>query len=199
MKQKEKSIFIFIVLILNYSFISFAQQRIKTDYKVQKHFIIDQILTSIDQNEILSNVKIYLDSKKINDFFAQIAADPAIEKKLLKENSDSIFVNTTLSFLHNQIFLLVYRTFNQKKEKTYNSIFYFDNNNNCISNTIWNIKRGVSFTYAIYWGKMVKYDVNYKRIEIEPEQRQQIINSTKASLDSLMHHFPEFKYSFDWK
>ena len=130
--------------------------------------------------------------------FAKLSSDSSTIEKLYTERLGKDSLCIKLYHQKARIIAVVYRIINSENEKIYNNAFYFDENNHCIANTIKD-KDEITYDYLMYWGSLVKCDGNYNRMNIDSFQKQQIIESTKASLDSIMQHFPEFKYSFNWK
>ena len=154
---------------------------------------------SIKNSKDLTNDEIYSEGETIRAFYAKAASDPSTKNKLYTEKFHENEVTVKLYHLQNRIYSIVYRVFNSKNEKILNSVFDFDEQNNCISNTERKINYSMSYTNAMYWDSLVRFDVHYKRIALSEDQKQKIILSTKLSLDSLMQHFSEFKYSLNWK
>jgi len=196
-----RCIFFFIFLVGNNS--SFAQT-ISTDSKNFKEDVLSKkeglfIRNPIKKSKYLTHNEIYSEGETIRAFYAKVASDASTKTKSWDEKSNDNEVTIKLYYQQNRLYTIVYRVFNSKKEKILNRIFDFDEQNSCISNTERNINYPISYTNTMYWDSLVRFDADYNRIEINPEQKQQIIQSTKLSLDSLMTHFPEFKYSLNWK
>ena len=78
-------------------------------------------------------------------------------------------------------------------------VFYFEKSNHCDWYTIRETDDLKSSTYTYLNGPVVKSDDTLTPLMIEESQKQWISKSAKLSLDSLMRHFPEFKYSLNWK
>lgn len=149
--------------------------------------------------EKLTHDQLYSEGETRREISTMLVADSLTMKKVYSERVGDDEGSITLYYQQNRIICLVYRTLNAKDEKIANLVFYFDEKNDCISNSKWNKKEPMTYTYDMYWGSLIKYDVNYNKIEMDSSQKQQIIQSAKSSLDSIMQHFPEFKYSFNWK
>jgi hypothetical protein len=105
----------------------------------------------------------------------------------------------TLYYISDRIVRIEKRIYDKDNNQLGYTMFDFNENNTCFSNTQRDYKEKMSYTNAMYWDSLIRFDVNCKIIDINASQKQQIIESTKASLDSIMQHFPEFKYSFNWK
>ena len=161
----------------------------------------DAQLTSktIKKSKDLTHDEIYAEGETIRAIYAKVAADPSTSNKLYTEKLHGNEITVKLYHQQNRIYSIVYRVFNSKNEKTLNRVFDFDEQNNCISNTERKINDPMSYTNAMYWDSLVRFDADYNRIDIDPAEKRQIIQSTKLSIDSLMRHFPEFKYSLNWK
>jgi hypothetical protein len=77
--------------------------------------------------------------------------------------------------------------------------YFFDENNNCIARYQWSLESKYSYYDVLYNNTLIRYDINDKFIPLGHEVKKQIIGSSKASLDSIMQYFPEFKYTLQWK
>jgi hypothetical protein len=78
-------------------------------------------------------------------------------------------------------------------------LFAFDENNCCFENLRQDNKNDTPRYFTYYKNKIVVSGSMINPHFIDSTQKQEIINRAKASLDSTMQHFPEFKYSFNWK
>ena len=79
------------------------------------------------------------------------------------------------------------------------SIFDFDDQNKCFLNSQRDAREKMSYSNAVYWDTLLRFDVHCKVISLTKEKKAEIIQSTKASLDSIMQNFSQFKYSINWK
>lgn len=149
--------------------------------------------------EKLTHEKLYSEGETIRDTITKLETDSSTMKRFCTEKVGEDETKITIYYQPNRIISIVNRVNNTKNEMIANSVFYFDEKSNCISNSEWNKKEPMEYTNAMYWDSLIRFDVNYNKIELNSSQKQQIIQSTKASLDSIMQHFPEFKYSFNWK
>lgn len=119
------------------------------------------------------------------------------EKNYITKNEFNDSVNITLYHSNNSIISIMYSIFKNSKRIKMNS-FVFDEGNNCISHNQWSTEIQYSFSDVIYNGSIIRYDCNNNYIDITSEKTI-IITATKTFLNSIMQHFPEFKYSFYWK
>jgi hypothetical protein len=144
--------------------------------------------------------EIYSKSGQINKIIGEQKHDPSTKKEsyisTLNVKGDEVRIE--LYHINNRIVTVENRIYNKDKQLNY-SMFYFDEKNVCFSNTKRDYKEDRSYIYAMYWDTLIKFDVYCKLIDLPPSQKQEIIKSAKASLDSIMQHFPEFKYSINWK
>ena len=153
------------------------------------------------QNEIINNItreQLSSIGESRRKTFEKLLTNRAMKEKryyFLAGSKNSI----TAYYQYKRIVMIIYKTINSSNEVTATNAFYFDESNNCIYNTNWNIKDKISYTYDMHWGSLIKYDVNYQRMNIDPDEKQQIIQSARASLASMMEHFPDFRYTFYWK
>jgi hypothetical protein len=165
-----------------------------------------QIIKGIGSNDKPDNVgkklthaQLYSEGEARREISTKLGADPSTMKKFCTERVNDDSLSIALYYQNNRIIVVVFRITNKKNEKIVNDVFYFDEKNNCISNSTWNKKELMEYTNAMYWDSLIRFDVNYNKIELNSSQKRQIIQSAKASLDSIMQHFPEFEYSFNWK
>ena len=166
--------------------------------------ITSQMIINLEDNfkiriNDLSHEELYLKGEEIRGFFAKTSSNPPTKNKIYSEKMNHIETSINLYYQNNRVYVIVHRIVNTVGDKLFNKVFYFDYDNNCISCSEWTYKSKMTYTNAMYWDSLVRFDVDYNRIEIDPALKQQIIQSTKLSLDSLMQHFPEFKYSLNWK
>ena len=104
-----------------------------------------------------------------------------------------------LYFRSDKLIALVNRTFDQGGKIVAYKVFYFTKENKCDWYTIRKNPDTFPKTYTLLNDLIVESDVNSTPIILENPFKKEIIRSAKLSLDSAMLHFPEFKYSFDWK
>ena len=147
----------------------------------------------------LTHDQLYAIGETRRDSSARLYSDPSTLKKVYSEVIDEDTSIMTLRYKQNRIISVVKRIINKYNVKLYNTVFCFRKDNECISVDYWNSVEKNTYTYDMFWGTLIKYDGNYNKIDIDVSQKLQIIKSTKVSLDSIMQHFPEFKYSFNWK
>lgn len=145
--------------------------------------------------------EIYSEEWKRDEIKAKLKFDPSTKIKYFnfKINENENEVRIELYHVRDRIVTVEKRIFDKDNEQLSFSMFDFDENNKCLSNTQRDYKEDRSYIYAPYRDSLIKYDVYCNKIDINTSQKQQIIQSVKASLDSIMQHFPEFKYSFNWK
>jgi len=145
--------------------------------------------------------EIYSEEWKRDEIKAKLKYDISTKKKnfnfKLNDNEDEVRIE--LYHVKDRIVTIEERIFDKDNDQLKLDVFDFTEDNDCTSSTHWNKKEQMSYIYSMYRDSLIKYDVNCKQIELDASQKQQIIQSTKASLDSIMQHFPEFKYSFNWK
>lgn len=161
--------------------------------------------TSIEEQRDTSNGKLthdvlYSIGETRRDSLTRIASDSATLKKSVSEKIGNNFDLKYIQYKGERIIAVVHRIIDdQSKKKITNSVFYFDEENNCMLNIIRDSNEPMSYTYDMNWNKLIKYDVDYNVVDIDTYEKQKVINSTKASLDSIMRYFPEFRYQFNWK
>lgn len=148
-----------------------------------------------------TNQEIYSEEWKRDEIKAKLKYDPSTKKKNFnfKLNDNEGEVRIELYHVKDRIVTVEERIFDKDNDQLKLDVFDFTEDNDCISSTHWNKKEQMSYIYSMYWDSLIKYDVNCNQFELDVSRKQQIIESAKASLDSIMLHFPEFKYSFNWK
>jgi hypothetical protein len=99
----------------------------------------------------------------------------------------------------NRIIAIVSRMYNTKDEVIAYEVFYFKENNDCDWYTFRGINEEGSKTYAFLKGLVVCSDASLTPIIMKESKKMKIIQLVKTSIDSTMLHFPEFKYSLNWK
>jgi len=152
------------------------------------------------QNEIINNIT--RDQLSSVNESRRKSFDGLLSSRAMKAKRDYLLEGTknsvTAYYQYKRIVMVIYQCVNSLNEITSTNAFYFDESNKCIYNTNWNIRDKISYTYDMHWGSLIKYDTNYNRMEIDSAEKQQIINSSRILLASMMQHFPSFHYSFHW-
>ena len=178
------------LVIILYSSLAFCQTK-KTSIETSKDNTQEQLL----QN------KIYCAKEAQLEETAKLKFDPSTKKMMITQkikNTDNE-ATLTLYYNDNQIILVEKRICDSSKREISFSIFSFDNKNRCLRNDLRDYKKNLSYANAIYWDTLTQHDIRCKVINLNKEKKVEIIQSTKASLDSIMQNFPQFKYSIDWK
>lgn len=165
--------------------------QIKTEVETEKR---TSILKEKDFHQ-----RLYTESENRFDYYSKITSDPSTTKKIFTSAVGDNETSTTLYYKQNRMFSVVYRQLNSRNEKIFNRVFDFDENNKCISSSTWIKSNPIQFTTAIFGDSLIRFDFKYNKINLSTFQKQEIIRSTKSSLDSLMQHFPEFNYSINWE
>jgi|WetSurMetagenome_2_1015567.scaffolds.fasta_scaffold56913_1 hypothetical protein len=149
--------------------------------------------------EKLTHEKLYSEGETRREYFEKIIADPSTTKNVYQEKVGDNLISLTLYYQQNRISSIVFRILNSKNEKIFNRIFYMDEKNNCLSVSTWDKNNPMEYTSAVFGDSLIRFDGHYNIIDLDSSQKQEIVKSTRASLDSIMLHFPEFKYTFDWE
>ena len=159
------------------------------------------IKDSISPQKVPTSQDIYSMDDQRSEIIGELRHNPLTKKTdyNFKLNDSGVEVNVTLYFIKKRIVSLEKRIYDINNTELAYSMFDFDENNDCLSNTKMVIKEKMSYSYAKYGNSVIKYDVNSNLIEITDNEKQQIIQSTKVSLDSIMQHFPDFNYTINWK
>jgi len=111
-------------------------------------------------------------------------------------NDSSLESRVALYYINKRIVRIESRIYDISGEEQSFSIFDFDEDNNCISNTQWSKKDLISYTFAIYNKTIIYYDVDNNLISIDESQKKQMLQNIKVSLDDIMKHFSDYNYKF---
>ena len=193
---------VLIVMLISHNY-SWSQAIISKKLGTNAEISTQMIIRLDDHSKIkiqnLSHEELYSKGEIIREFFAKTSSNPSTKNKIYSEKKNNKETSINLYYQTKRVYVIVHRIVNTTGDMLFNKVFYFDYDNNCIYCSEWTDKTKMTYTNAMYWESLVRFDADYNRIEIDPAQKKQIIQSTKLSLDSLMQHFPEFKYSLNWK
>jgi len=137
--------------------------------------------------------------ENIRDIGLQQISDTASLIKNYNEKIGNNRIEINLYFNQKQILTIVYRIYNTEGKRIFHRVYYFDHNGSCnLYSLLENIKIGER-TFVYWTGFLLVTDSYYDSKVVEGDEKRKIIDTAKSSLDSIMMHFPEFKYSLDWK
>lgn len=156
------------------------------------------IRDSVYPEEKPTSQQLYSEIERMLSVTANLKHDEATLVKNLKLKLGDNKNEISCYYSKNRLIRIENRVFNNKNDVESFRMFDFDENNNCFSNSIKD-KDEESRIYAFISNYMIEYDSKLVPIILDSCQKQQIIQSARASLDSIMKHFPEFKYSMNWK
>jgi len=126
--------------------------------------------------------------------------DPSTKKIRVNYPFDNtgLVVELTLYYNDNRLIRVEKYIYDQNKKQDSYSFFCFDEKNGCFCNTQWNLKDANKrvLTMSPEYG-LVYFGSNMQLIKMKPNKMQQFLQETKDSLDALMGHFKNFKYTFD--
>lgn len=77
--------------------------------------------------------------------------------------------------------------------------YSFENDNNCCMFTVKEKGNADSQEYLSWNGLVINSNSSLQSSIIDKSTMQPILVSAKATLTTIMAHFPEFKYSFNWE
>lgn len=137
-------------------------------------------------------------TRKLDIHYLRIHENMTKEKNIIINKNNYLRDSISLFVDGNKIFALEKRML-KGREVFGHDIFIFGENNDCIGRSTHKKEWNNSFQDALYNDSVVRSDKNERIFLINHFEKQQIIQSAKASLDSIMQRFPEFKYSFNWK
>jgi len=194
MKSLINSIFIFCLLLFGSFNNPYIQSINENNGRLEKHSIDNKKNKPInDYQQLYSKIEYRRDST------LNLLKDSLTLIKYHIDNLGSNERKIIFYYQQERIVAIVQRIYNNMNEILAYKVFYFEGNNNCDWYTTRNNKDLGSHTYSYLNGNIVESDFKISPIILENPQKQNIIHSSKASLDSIMQHFPEFKYSMNWK
>lgn len=144
---------------------------------------------------------IYSEEWKRGEIIGKLKHDPSTKIKdyNYQLNDQGNKVNIELYHIKDRIVLIEKRTFDKINDQLKLDVYDFSEDNSCNAYTIWTKKEMMSYIYTMHWDSLIMHDVNCNKIDLNSAQKQKIIQTVKVSLDSIMQHFPEFNYTFNWK
>ncbi len=178
-----------------------------TELQIDKYEKIEKILPAdvierlrASKGKMSQQEEFYVIGENWDEILGKLKFDPStcVENYSYKIDSNGNEARIELYHQKTQIVRVEKRIFDSNNEQLSYSMFDFYENE-CLSNTTRNKKDQMSYTYSMLLGALIKFDVDYNPIDMSDIQKRQAIESAKASLDSIMQHFPEFKYSINWK
>ena len=152
-----------------------------------------------DRQEKPTPGKILAIIENIRDIGLQQISDSATLIKNYSEKIGNNRMEINFYFKQNQIMTIVYRIYNTEGKRIFHKVYYFDNNGSCnLYSLLENIKIGER-TFVHWMGFLLVTDSYYDSKVVEGDEKRKIIETAKSSLDSIMQHFPDFRYSLNWK
>ena len=201
MKSTFKLILIF-CLLLHIGYHNVSSQSVKE----KKGSSLDTLLTNKEfdirkrRNISVKDIQsLYSEIESRRDLTLSQIDDPLT---LILYYNEKQGINRRKVLLYHQqskIIAIVNRIYSPENQIIAYKVFYFENNNHCDWYTIREANDIKSSTYTYLNGSITKSDDKLTPYIIEGEQKQFIIRSASESLDSVMHHFPTFKYTLNWK
>lgn len=146
-----------------------------------------------------STAQLYSEIETRRDISDKLSSDPSTMQKVYTEKVSDNESEFIVRYQQKRIISILNRIYNKENEKIALKLFYFKEDNSCDWYTIMGKGDKYSHEYTFLNGSIVESNYKMTPIVIEDSQKQHIIQSAKAALDSIMKHFPEFKYSFNWK
>jgi len=143
--------------------------------------------------------EIYSEIENIRDLGLKQLSEAFTKTNKFNEKLGFNNIEITIYYQPKCILSIAYKVYNVNGKRVSYKIFDFDKSNSCRLFSIFENQELGEFTFAFWNGFLLSTDSKYNSKVIEGEDKQRIIQSTKLSLDSLMHRFPEFKYSLNWK
>ncbi len=204
MKARFKTIcFFFVVIFISFNGKIVQSQDLKA-WNLKEENQISKEINTVDNQKgrklpFDQLNQLYSASETRIGIFSKMASEPATMKKKYSELIGKDSLTITIYYRKNRIITVVYRIINSMNEKIKNLVFYFDEKNNCISYSKREKKDLSMIITAMFGDSLIRFDANYDKFDLNNSQKQQVIQSTKITLDSIMIHFPDFKYSMNWK
>ncbi|MBA4411612.1 MAG: hypothetical protein C0397_19615 [Odoribacter sp.] len=174
-----------------------ADKPVKVETEVNKSHLISRNDSLISKRKPTYQ-QLYSESEQRFEIIGNLKHNPSTGKKIYNYNLGRDSIKITLYHLNERIVTIEKRIYNNNNELGFR-IFDFNEKNDCFSSSQWNSSEKMTYTNAMYWDTFISFDVHCNIIDMDFSEKKQIIQSTRASLDSIMQHFPEFRYSFNWE
>jgi len=114
------------------------------------------------------------------------------------DNTGSV-AKITLYYQDNRLIRIEKYIYDQSNKPASYSMFNFDENNGCFSNVQWNVKDANKRVLTMSEYGLIYFGSNMRLIKLKSNQMQKYLQETKDSLDAVMKHFKDFKYTFEIK
>jgi len=136
---------------------------------------------------------------KVAQKLTTLKYNPSTKKIKVSYPSDNtgLVAEATLYYNSARLIRLEKYVYDQSKKQVSYSMFNFNEKNACISNDQWNIMDANKRVLTTSEYGLIYFGSNMQLIELESDQMQKLIQETKDSLDALMGHFKNFKYTFE--
>ncbi|MEI6138935.1 MAG: hypothetical protein WCP85_06715 [Mariniphaga sp.] len=159
-------------------------------------FYTDQV--SIQERKPTTG-EIYSEIETIRNLgLKQLSEANTLTKKFNEKLGDND-VKITLYYQPKSLLSIVYKVYDANGKRVSHQIFDFDKDNSCRLFSNYENRQIGELTYSFWKGFLLSTDSKYNSKVLEGGDKQKIIEFAKASLDSMMLHFSEFKYSLNWK
>jgi len=138
---------------------------------------------------------------KMSEQLTALKYDPSTKQSKVSyafDNAGSMS-NVVLYYQNNRLIRLEERIYDQNKTQTSCNMFSFDEKNGCFCNTQWNVRDPMKRILTMSEYGLIFFGSNMNLIDLDSNQMKKLIQETKDSLDVLMGHFKDFKYTFEIK
>ena len=160
--------------------------------------ILIQRKDSISKEIIPSSAQLYSEIENLQDSNINLKRDISTKSKKYIQQMGNIKNEIVCYYQNDKLILIESKSFNEIRKNISFKIFDFTENNKCIIVSIKN--EGENECCYYFKNKYIaEYTMNLNPIILDNSKKLKIISIVKTALDSTMAHFPEFKYSFDWK
>lgn len=110
-----------------------------------------------------------------------------------------LVANVVLYYQNKRLIRVEKRIYDKSNVQTSYNMFNFNERNGCFTNAQWNAKDVKTCILTMSEYGLIYFSSDMKLIELDSNQMQKFIQETKVSLDTVMGHFKEFKYTFEIK
>jgi len=156
---------------------------------------------TVSTSKNVTSEELYALEAKMAEKLTALKYDAATKQSKVEypsDNSGSV-AKVVLYYLGNRLIRLEKRIYDQTNAPLSYSMYTFNEKNACFCNTQWNQKDGkTQFLTKSDYG-LIYFDSDMKLIELAPAQMDKLVQESKDSLDGVMTHFKDFKYTFEMR
>lgn len=144
---------------------------------------------------------LYALDSKMSEQLTALKYDPSTKQSKVSyafDNAGSVS-NVVLYYRDSRLIRLEERIYDQNKAQTSYNMFSFDDKNGCFCNIQWFARDSRKCILTMSEYGLIYFGSDMKLIELDSNQMKKLVQETKDSLDALMKHFKDYKYTFEIK